>query len=184
MSTVHQRRIEQEWKLLQALAEHNPELLQDCRRDIEAGDPVFSFQLRRTQALIEEAGQLRVQDDHRVNIHFPRFFPAVPLEVSLLRPVFHPNVHPETGFVCLWNRFSPGDSVIEAVAQLQRVISWELWNEEPDNVMQPKSLEWYRNPDKAIALPVTYRSLRKPDGFGLARTYTGRLEGVGRRRLE
>jgi hypothetical protein len=184
MSTVHERRIEQEWKLLQALAEHNPELLQDCHREIEAGDPVFSLQLRRTQALIEEAGELRIREEHLVSIHFPRFFPAVPLEVSLLQPVFHPNVHPETGFVCLWNRFSPGDSVVEAVAQLQRVISWELVNEEPDHVMQPRSLEWYKDPARAIALPVPYQTLRRPGGFDLARTYAVRAEGAVRRRLE
>jgi len=184
MSTVHQRRIEQERQLLQALAEGNPELLQDCKHDMEAGGPIFRFKLLQTQALVEEAGQLRIQEEHQVSIHFPRFFPAVPLETSLLRPVFHPNVHPETGFVCLWSRFSSGDTVVEAVAQLQRVISWELWNEEPDHVMQPKALAWFREPARSVALPLVFAALSRPEGFDLARCYAWRREGVGRRRLE
>jgi len=184
MSTVYQRRIEQEWQLLQALAERNREALQDCKHDIGADGSILRFKLLQTQALVEEGGQLRIEEQHRVNIHFPRFFPAVPLEASLLPPVFHPNVHPETGFVCLWSRFSSGDTVVEAVAQLQRVISWELWNQEPDHVMQPKALEWYKEPGRAMALPLACQILRSPDGFDLARSHTWRRDGVGRRRLE
>jgi len=184
MFTVHQRRTEQEWKLLEALAGENPDLLRDCVRDAQADGRVFRFQLRQTPALIEEAGQLRIQDWHGVSLHFPRFFPAVPLEASLLRPVFHPNVHPETGFVCLWNRFSSGDTVVEAVAQLRHVITWRLLNEEPDQVMQPKSLQWYRHPARSTPLPLLCPALRRPEGFDLARTYGWRPAGVGRRRLE
>jgi hypothetical protein len=184
MSTVHQRRTGQEWKLLQALAEENPDRLRDCTCDAQADGVVFLFQLLRTPALVEEAGQLRIQDSHRVSLHLPRFFPAVPIEASLSRPVFHPNVHPETGFVCLWNRFSTGDTVVEAITQLQQVITWRLFNEESAHVMQPKSLEWYRDPARAIPLPLSFAALKKPEGFDLARTYARRPEGVGRKRLE
>lgn len=141
-SSVHERRIEQEWKLLLALAAENPEVLQDCVREDKADGAEFRFRLLQTQARVEEAGQLRVIDQHEVTLRFPRFFPAVPIEASLARPVFHPNVHPETGFVCLWNRFSSGDTVIEAVRQLQKVISWDLHNEASDHVMQPSALSW------------------------------------------
>jgi len=184
MLTVHQRRTEQEWKLLDALATQNPDLLQDCTREAPADGPIFCFQLRQTPALVEEAGQLVIRDQHCVRLHFPRFFPAVPLEASLLRPVFHPNVHPETGFVCLWNRFSPGDTVVEGVSQLRQVITWRLLNEDPDQVMQPKSLEWYRDPARSVALPLLCPELGKPEGFDLARSYAWRPPGSGRRRLE
>jgi hypothetical protein len=184
MLSVHQRRTEQEWKLLQALAAQNPDLLRDCERDDEADGPVFRFLLQQTPAFVEDAGQLRIEDQHGVSLHFPRFFPAVPLEACLSRPVFHPNVHPETGFVCLWNRFSSGDTVVEAVGLLRQVITWRLLNEASDHVMQPKSLEWYKDPARSTPLPLLCPELRGPEGFELARTYARRPEGVGRRRLE
>lgn len=183
MSTVHQRRIEQEWRLLQALAEANPSLVEAAERDADAWNQVFRFKLQQTQALVEEAGKLRILECHAVTIHFPRFFPAVPLETSLVQPVFHPNVHPETGFVCLWDRFSFGDTVVEAVAQLQRVITWQLWNEHPDHLLQPASLGWYKDKNRDFVLPLSAQSLQKPEGFDLGRTYARRPEGFERRRL-
>ena len=184
MLTVHERRTEQEWKLLEALAQENPDLLQDLARDTRADGPVFRFRLLQTPALIAEVGELRIRDSHSVNFHFPRFFPTVPLEASLSRPVFHPNVHPETGFVCLWNRFSPGDTVVEALAQLRQVITWRLLNEEPDNVMQPRSLQWYKDPTRGTNLPLLCPDLRKPEGFEKARTYAQRPLRARRTRLE
>ena len=183
MSSLHHRRIEQEWQLLQLLSKENSELLRDCTRSADIDHQLFRFQLRKSQALVGDSGVLQIQDTHWVTVSFPRFFPAVPLEVSVARPVFHPNVHSETGFVCLWNRFSMADTVLEAVAQLQRVISWSLFNEEPDHLMQPQSLEWYRDPGRSISLPLLFEPPKRPKGIDLPPTYT-RPEGSSRRRLE
>jgi hypothetical protein len=183
MSTLYQRRVEQEWRLLEALAECNAEVLKDCTREREVDSAVFHFILDKTPALVETASQLRIREEHDVALHFPRFFPSVPIEARLLRPVFHPNVHPETGFVCLWNRFSPGDTVIEAVALLRRVVTWELWNEEADNLIQPAAVVWYREKNHSFTLPLSRPVLERPAGFDLARTYARRPEGSNRRRL-
>ena len=178
ISSVHERRVAQEWKLLLALAAENPELLQDCVREDQLDGTVFRFRLLQTQALVEEAGQLQILDQHEVTLCFPRFFPSVPIEASLARPVFHPNVHPETGFVCLWSRFSSGDTVIEAVRQLQKVISWELHNEEPDHVMQPKALEIHTGENPCTSLTFTPLAITLTSGFQLP-------QGTGlRRRLQ
>lgn len=165
-SSVHKRRVEQEWKLLLALAAENPEVLQDCVREDKPDGTLFRFQLLQTQALVEEAGQLQILHEHTVTLRFPRFFPAVPIEASLARPVFHPNVHPETGFVCLWNRFSSGDTVIEAVRQLQKVISWQVHNETPDHVMQPEALTWQKGAESA-ALPLKTSLVSIPPSLDL-----------------
>lgn len=165
-SSVHERRIEQEWKLLLALAAENPEILRDCVREDKADGTLFRFQLLQTQALVEEGGQLRVVDQHKITLRFPRFFPVVPTEASLAQPVFHPNVHPETGFVCLWNRFSSGDTVIEAVRQLQKVISWVLHNETPDHLMQSNALSW-RKGLASSTLPLKLTLVSVPSGLML-----------------
>jgi hypothetical protein len=185
MSTIYERRIEQEWRLLQLLAESNPGHLDVGERSRLLDGQSFRCTLRQSPALLELAGGqeagLSVQDCHEVTFRFPRFFPSVPIEASLARAVFHPNVHPENGFVCLWDSFSPGDTVIEAAAQLQRVISWQLVNERPDHLMQPYALEWYRNPDRSLPLPLAFQVLKKPEGFELARTYGQRPEGSRKR---
>jgi hypothetical protein len=167
-TSVHERRVEQEWKLLLSLAAENPEILQDCVRQDQVDGTVFRFRFLQTQALVEEGDQLRIVEQHNVTLRFPRFFPSVPIEASLAQPVFHPNVHPEIGFVCLWNRFSSGDTVIEAVRQLQKVISWELHNEEPDHMMQPRAVEWFRNSKRSTVLLFSIPKLKPKHRVDLA----------------
>jgi ubiquitin-protein ligase len=183
MGSVYQRRIEQEWKLLLALAAENPEILQDCRREDQAEGSVFRFELLQTPSPVEQDGQIRVEERHSVSFHFPRFFPAVPIEASLARPVFHPNVHPETGFVCLWDRLSSGDTVVEAVAKLQQVITWRLFNVEELHVMQPKSLQWYEDPVSSRVPPFIHSDLKRPDRLDFFKTSAVALNGTKRRRL-
>jgi hypothetical protein len=87
----------------------------------------------------------------------------MPIEAYLTRPVFHPNVHPDTGFVCLWGRFSLHDTVVEALCQFQRVVTYSLFSESADHVMQPEALHWAekeRNAGKAI--PFSFTPLAKP----------------------
>jgi Ubiquitin-conjugating enzyme len=167
MSALYQRRVEQEWRLLADLAAANPFVLSMDGRRTEDGIEVFQFTLRQTPALVMESEGPRLRHTHGVFLRFPRFFPAVPSELSLASPVFHPNVHPENGFVCLWDRFSAKDTVVETVAQLQRVITWQLFNEVPDHLMQPAALAWYKNPARDLALPLVVEALRRPAGLDL-----------------
>ena len=184
MSTVYQRRVEQEWRLLQLLANTNPAIIESVRRAQEVRGAVFSFSLQRTRALVGSLGDFQFRDSHAVMLHFPEFFPSVPIEASLVSPVFHPNVHPENGFVCLWGRFTPGDTVREAVSQLQRVITWELLNEESDHLMQPAAIAWYKDALRDIELPLRYEAVSKPAEFQEQRTYALRPPRSHRRRLD
>jgi len=181
MSGLYQRRVEQEWHLLRSLVDANPGLLEIRGRRNSQGDEVFDFNLHQTQALIEAAGGLTVRDSHQVSVHFPSFFPSVPLEASLVEPVFHPNIHPENGFVCLWGGFSSADTIVEALCQLQRILTWQLVNEQPDHLMQPAALAWLKDHNRQVSLPLIGQPVRKPDGFALANTYARRPDGVRRR---
>ena len=184
MTTLYERRIEQEWEILLLLVKANPSVLQSSNRESEANLTIFSFVLLQTQSLSGRPNDLRIKDHYNVRLQFPKFFPSTPIEASLTQPVFHPNVHPETGFVCLWNRFSPGDTVMEAVSQLQRVIAWELVNEETDHLMQPEALVWYKDPARGMELPLPYQPITKPIDFQKERTYAIRPPNSFRRRLE
>jgi ubiquitin-protein ligase len=182
MSTIYERRVEQEWRLLQSLAEANPGVVVVGEKWTSDSGEIFAFSLLKTGALIETPEGLTLEESHQVAIQFPRFYPSIPLEASLARPVFHPNVNPENGFVCLWNRLSAGDTVVEAVAQLQRVITFQLVNQESDHRMQPAALSWFNDPARPTSLPLACQSVRKPEGFGRARTYR-KLPPDIRRRL-
>lgn len=184
MSTLFHRRVEQEWRLLQLLASTNPEIIEALSRTEGVRGEIFSFMLRRTPALIGPPDNLESRDSHAVTLHFPEFFPSVPIEASLACPVFHPNVHPENGFVCLWGRFSPGDTVMEAVSQLQQVITWKLVNEEANHRMQPEALAWYKDGARKMQLPLAFQAIIKPVDIEKQRTFAVRPEGSHRRRLE
>jgi hypothetical protein len=164
MSTVYERRVEQEWRMLRALADCNYHLDLTARR-CQAGEEIFGFSLSATNATVVDGQRVRLRETHAAILRCPRFFPAVPLEINLNSPVFHPNVHPENGFVCLWDRFSTEDTVIHALLKLQKVLTWNLYNRESDHVMQPKSLEWLDNPDRDLPLPLDCKELRKPAEF-------------------
>jgi ubiquitin-protein ligase len=150
--------------MLQELAEINDQLNVGARR-IEQGEEVFEICLRQTNATVAHGSRVWLRDSHSAILNFPRFYPAVPLELRLEIPVFHPNVHPENGFVCLWERFLPAHTVIQTVFKLQRILSWSLFNREADHLMQPKSLQWFDNPNRAIALPLEFQPLRRPAGL-------------------
>ena len=181
-STIYERRIEQEWRLLQSLAAANPEVvIAKDRRTVESG-VAFDINLLKTEALVTAGDGLTRRDSHQVTLHFPRFFPAMPIEASLACPVFHPNVNPETGFACLWGKFSAGDTVIEAVVQLQKVIVWELLNRESEHLMQPAALGWFDSPGREICLPLPRQKVRVPQDFMRTRSYR-KLPPSLRRRL-
>jgi RNA polymerase sigma factor (sigma-70 family) len=153
---VRTRRIENEWKLLNQLAALNPATLHVRGRGVGSAGEYFCVEMRQTAGLIRIAGVAEVRESHAMELNFPRFFPVVPIEVLLQVPVFHPNVDPDTGFVCLWTRTCPGDSVAEAITRAQRIVSWDLMNLSPDHVMQPEAANWYRSEPRSTALPCAF----------------------------
>lgn len=183
MLTLHHRRVEQEWRLLQMLSATNSSALEMLDREQGPSSQRFHFTLHKTNALMQQGNDLKLLDTHSVILHFPEFFPSVPIEASLATPVFHPNVHPENGFICLWDRFLSGDTVMEAILQLQRVITWRLVNEESDHLLQPEAIHWYKDPQRAIQLPLDCQPLITLEEFQKERTYVARESKNFRRRL-
>jgi ubiquitin-protein ligase len=158
---LREQRIENEWALLERMAEANPSLLVIQER--RPSD--FVLLLRETTAVARAHGEIQRWSEHEVKLSFARFFPTMPIEAYLTRPVFHPNVHPDTGFVCLWGRFSLRDTVVEALCQLQRVVTYSLFSESADHIMQPEALKWTEKEHAAGKLPFPFTSLAKPMGW-------------------
>jgi ubiquitin-protein ligase len=143
--TLFERRVDQEWKLLQQVAERNPRVVEVTGRRRLADGELFELVLKETSGIVGWRGtEPLIERRHRVTFRFPRFFPAVPLEATLAPPVFHPNVDPINGFVCLWTRTSPGDTIMEALRRLQRIVAWAAVNYDAEHVMQPEAVVWPR----------------------------------------
>ncbi len=158
--STRERRIRNEAALLREMATLNPERL---RIITVTGD-----QFRMTLHTSAHGAEV-----HELKLVFAPYFPAVPIEAYLEVPVRHPNVHPVTGFICLWDKHSTGDTVIEALRQTQRVLSGELRNAEADHLMQPDSLD---------IEALVYEPLRLPGGYLLEREARG-FAGPKRQRL-
>ena len=134
VTATWERRLQAEWKLLGTLARLNPERIAGVRAD----DAVFRLTLRGTPAFrLHWDG---VESTHALRVVYPRFFPMAPLELYLETPVIHPNIHPETGFVCLWDRHRVSNNVEHALHKTVAMLGWRLWNADPLHVMQPECL--------------------------------------------
>ena len=173
---LRRQRIENEWTILGQMAAANPRRLGELKRCADE----FLLVLRETPAPILRNNQIDLVCDHELRFSFVRFFPAVPIEAYLTHPVFHPNVHPATGFVCLWSRFSRADTIVEALCQLQRILTYSLFSDSQDDVMQPDALAWAVNSKHCASLPLPCTSLVKPPSW---MEHRGSRKEPGRRRL-
>jgi len=137
------RRLRMELALADALLAANTDLLFEFARQDDAGDDVLHWRLTGT-SMIERMGRgaHRVLDRARIAIRFPRFFPFLPIEIAVLTPVLHPNICPHTGLACLFETYRPDENLYGALAVLQRMLSWTIWNEEVHHVVQPAALAW------------------------------------------
>jgi ubiquitin-protein ligase len=170
------RRIENEWVLLNCMVSDQNELLSRVQRTQEE----FSVVLHGTMSPVVGKSGVMLESTHEVRLVFPRFFPATPVEVYLQRPVFHPNVHPLSGFACLWSEWSPIETVCDALRQLQAVLTYRRWNGNGDHLMQPDALDWAMAEEQSARLPLSSAVLRTPEGW---KHEPGPRQAPSRRRL-
>ena len=140
-----ERRFAGEWELLKQLTACNPGRI----THVQADHAALSLHLHGPEAVAAGAsfGPERIHL-HRVRVDYPVHFPAVPMELFLAIPILHPNVHPETGFVCLWERHRVSNTVEHALHKLTAMLAGELRNTSPLHVMQPAAIEhaWHTTP--------------------------------------
>src|SRR4029078_2560627 len=84
------------------------------------------------------------RDEHTIRLGFTRFYPDVPIECYVEEPLFHPNVRPETGFVCLWQDANPRDTGIQAIARAQSMAAYRMVNLGDPHQMNRDAAAWYR----------------------------------------
>jgi hypothetical protein len=173
--SVRTRRIESEWILLRDLEACNVNVLTIAGKEATPLQVSFRIVLGETNALVRSSETVAVRSSHVVRVCFPRFFPSVPSEIYLEAPVFHPNVDPENGFVCLWSKISIDNHIVKTLQILQAVISWHAFNWKPDHLIQPAAKIWYESKRDVHSIPLEYRSLQVPPSvFDLAKPLSPR----------
>jgi hypothetical protein len=159
------RRIANEYRLLGQLAVAQPAVVGASDFETTGPDDCIGVTLGQTCGILRDGSFPNFVTSHFAHILFPRFFPSVPLEIRLMKPVFHPNVDPVTGFVCLWERYSAGDTAIEALRRLQQIIVWKLVNLDSTHVMQPDAASWYASAGRGMDLPLRFTPISLPTGL-------------------
>jgi len=143
-ASLRTERIEREWALLERLRDLNPEMLEVQGRTSSPADDQFRVRLMRSPG-VERARDkdIRVRRTHVLRIVFPRFYPDVPTECFAEEPLFHPNIRPETMFICLWEETNPRENIIQAVARAQAMAAYRMVNMSGPHVMNPAAADWY-----------------------------------------
>lgn len=167
LTSVFDRRIANEWRDARRLAACNPDVIHIGPPHPAGEATEFTVILRQTNGLISSPdGELCLKTEHTAALRFPRFFPAVPIEAYLAVAVFHPNVDPVNGFVCLWDRHSAGDTLVHAILHLRQILSWKMFNLWADHIMQPAAAAWHGSGAGDHLLPLPYAELNLPEGLG------------------
>ena len=151
-------RIEHEWKLLHRLRDANPECVEILDRRSSPVDERFVVRLYRSRGIEQVDGdQLKTRDYHTLRLEFGRLYPDVPIECYVEERLFHPNVRPETGFVCLWEEANPNGTVIQALARVQAMAAFRMLNLNGVHQMNREAAEWYQEygkPHRHTPLPM------------------------------
>ena len=155
-------RIEKEWDLLQRLQQLNPPRVQILERRPSATEEIFRVRLFQSPGLEWAQGtNMRVRPVHTFALRFTRFYPEVPVECYVEEPLFHPNVKPETRFVCLWEEATPRDNVVQALARAQAMAAYRMLNLGGPHLMNPAAGQWYRDVGQPSRLvPLTWGELK------------------------
>lgn len=161
-STLRRDRIEKEWLLLQRLAQLNPQHLEILDRRSFPDEEAFVVRLRNSPGLESAQGrEMAIRSSHSLRLCYTRFYPEVPIECYIEEALFHPNVKPETGFVCLWDQTTSRDTIVQAVARAQAMAALRMVNLAGPHVMNRPAAEWYAAVAEPGGLaPLTWQELR------------------------
>lgn len=153
--TLRERRMQSEWLLLTKLVEANPEIIDS----IDRTDDAFHVHFSETPGWVTGTSGPTMRNEHWIEYLFPRYYPTLPLEAYCQRPAFHPNIHPETGFLCLWEDYLPNRSILEAVVTTRAVLAHQAMNRNAQHCMQPDAFDCEPLAMQALKIPESCRAV-------------------------
>jgi len=138
-------RIQNEWRLLEQLARLNPGAVRAERHERSPGKDVFLVRLNESSGVesIDREGNPVIRHSHTLRFVFQRYYPDMPVEAYVDQPLFHPNIRPETGFVCLWESSSADYTIVQAVARARAMAAFRMVNLGTAHLMNRGAAQWY-----------------------------------------
>ncbi len=144
--TLRADRIDREWSLLERLAATNQRFIEICGRQPSPTEDTFTVRLRNSPGIESVRGdRIVTRNDHELRLSFPRFYPEVPIDCYVTAPLFHPNVKPETGFICLWEHANMRDTIVQALARTQAIAAYRMVNTGAAHLMNKEAAAWYQS---------------------------------------
>lgn len=129
---LRDRRMEEEWQLLEALACANPRIVAEITRSSEE----FHVVLKESRAWVLDGSKLKAENEHTVRYVYPRYYPTLPIDGYFASPIAHVNVDPVTGFVCLWESYRPSQTIVDAILITRSIMACRTANLNPVHCMQ------------------------------------------------
>lgn len=129
---LRSRRMEEEWQLLEKLACANPRVFAGISRIPDE----FHITLKESPVWIQSGCERQIETEHTIRYVYPRYYPTLPLEGYFVHPLVHMNVDPVTGFVCLWDRYRPAQTIVDAILITRAIMAWKTANRDPAHCMQ------------------------------------------------
>jgi hypothetical protein len=157
--SVRNRRMDAEWKLLEALVNANRSVFVSIVRLPDE----FRIAMRESPAWVSRESGRQVETEHCLRYVYPRYYPSLPLEGYFVRPILHVNVNPVTGFVCLWRSYRPGQMIVDAILITRAIMAckaanWDAVHRMQQNILMD-SAEYCALPMPPLTIPTTCRSL-------------------------
>jgi ubiquitin-protein ligase len=130
--SMRNRRMDAEWKLLEALVDAN----RSAFASIVRLQDEFHIAMRESPAWVRRESGGQVETEHSLRYVYPRYYPSLPLEGYFVRPVLHVNVDPVTGFVCLWRNYRPEQTIVDAILITRAIMACKAANLDAAHRMQ------------------------------------------------
>lgn len=128
---------------MQALAKRNRRIRFEANRDKASDQYDLIFDYPSFIELPAGTDEPRIGDTHEVRIVLDQGYPLVAPIVRWQTPIFHPNIHRETGDVCLGvlkERYLPGLGLARLVRMLAEMLQWR--NADAFNAFNRTAAEW------------------------------------------
>jgi len=108
----------------------------------------ITFNYSGFQALSEDGYTPLITTDHHLEITLGAEYPRQAPIVRWLTPIFHPNIRPEDGAVCLgvlMDRYLPGLGLARLVTMLAEMVQWR--NFDMMSPLNRRAADWAKDPD-------------------------------------
>ncbi len=130
------------------LIEWNPHIKFEANKDYAPTRYIVTFDYPSFRALSDDGHTPLITTEHRVEITLGADYPRSAPFVRWLTPIFHPNIDPETGAVCLgviMDRYLPGLGLARIVNMLAEMVQYR--NFDMSSALNTKAADWTLEPD-------------------------------------